>query len=165
MPATPQDLFDRLDRLGIRTTTVEHPPLFTVADSQALRGEIAGGHTKNLFLKDRKDAYFLLTVGEEAEIDLKRIHHVIGASGKVSFGKAEMLMELLGVEPGAVTAFGVINDDACRVRVFFDEELMGHDVINAHPLVNTATVSIARDDLLRFVRDTGHEPTIARLRI
>lgn len=163
MPATPQDLFDRLDRLGIRTTKVEHPPLFTVADSQSLRGEIAGGHTKNLFLKDRKDAYFLLTVGEEAEIDLKRIHHVIGASGKVSFGRAEMLMELLGVEPGAVTAFGVINDGDCRVRVFFDEELMRHDIINAHPLVNTATVSIARDDLLRFVRDTGHEPTIARL--
>ena len=100
MPKTPAELFAFLDRLGIAVTTVSHPPLFTVADSQALRGEIDGGHTKNLFLKDRKDNFFLVTVGEEAEVDLKQIHHVIGASGRVSFGKPEALMELLGVMPG-----------------------------------------------------------------
>jgi Ala-tRNA(Pro) deacylase len=163
MPKTRADLFAFLDGLGIRTETAEHPPLFTVADSQALRGEIAGGHTKNLFLKDRKDSYFLLTVGEEAVVDLKQIHHVIGAAGRVSFGKPEALMELLGVTPGAVTVFGLVNDDGGRVRVFLDEALMAHDVINAHPLANDATTSIRSADLIRFVRATGHEPTILKL--
>lgn len=163
MPATRDDLFARLERLGIEVTTHEHPPLYTVADSQALRGEIAGAHTKNLFLKDRKDNYFLLTVGEEAQVDLKQIHHAIGASGRVSFGKPEALMELLGVAPGAVTAFAIMNDTEGRVRIFFDENLMREAVINAHPLVNTATTSIARDDLLRFVESTGHDPQILNL--
>lgn len=163
MPATRDDLFAYLERLGIDVTTREHPPPFTVADSQALRGTIAGGHTKNLFLKDRKDNYFLLTVGEEAQIDLKQIHHVIGASGRVSFGKPDALMALLGVEPGAVTAFGILNDTQGRVRIFFDEALMRNAIVNAHPLVNTATTSIARDDLLRFVESTGHDPQILNL--
>ena len=163
MPKTPEQLLDFLFELGIIVTTVTHPPLFTVADSQALRGEIPGGHTKNLFLKDKKDNFFLLTVGEEAEIDLKQIHHVIGAAGRVSFGKPEKLLELLGVTPGAVTAFGIVNDETAAVRIFFDEALMRHDVINAHPLTNEATTSIGRDDLLRFVKATGHEPAILKL--
>src|SRR5690606_14581474 len=106
--------------LGIEAKTVSHPPLFTVADSQALRGQIPGGHTKNLFLKDKKDNFFLVTVEEEAEIDLKQIHHVIGASGRVSFGKPEALMEHLGVIPGAVTTFGLINDEKGAVRLVLD---------------------------------------------
>ena len=105
-----------------------HPPLFTVADSQALRGEIAGGHTKNLFLKDKKDQFFLVTVEENATVDLKQIHHLIGAASRVSFGKPEALMELLGVAPGAVTAFGVINDTDGRVKLVLDEALMAHAV-------------------------------------
>ncbi|TGS09031.1 prolyl-tRNA synthetase associated domain-containing protein, partial [Mesorhizobium sp. M4B.F.Ca.ET.190.01.1.1] len=104
--------------------TVRQPPLFTVADSQALRGEIHGGHTKNLFLKDKKDNYFLVTVGEEAVVDLKQIHHLIGAAGRVSFGKPEMLMELLGVIPGAVTVFGLINDTQGKVKAVLDQELI-----------------------------------------
>ena len=106
---------------GIETTTVTHPPLYTVEQSQALRGQIAGAHTKNLFLRDRKDAHFLVTVGEEAEIDLKRIHTIIGASGRVSFGKPEKLLEYLGVVPGAVTAFGLLNEQRrqCQVRPGF----------------------------------------------
>jgi len=163
MPATRQELFDFLDRLGIRTTTVDHAALHTVADSQALRGEIAGGHTKNLFLRDRKDRHFLLTVEEDATVDLKQIHHVIGASGRVSFGKPEALHELLGVLPGAVTIFGLINDTAGKVTAFLDAGLMENDVINAHPLINTATTSIARDDLLRFIAATGHEAKILKL--
>lgn len=163
MARTPQDLFDYLAQLGIAVTTVEHPPLFTVADSQTLRGEIPGGHTKNLFLRDRKNNYFLLTVEEDAEVDLKQIHHVIGASGRVSFGKPEQLMEYLGVTPGAVTAFGVLNDTEGAVKIIFDEALMRHDIINAHPLTNTATTSIARDDLLRFVEATGHEKLTLKL--
>jgi Ala-tRNA(Pro) deacylase len=163
MPKTQDDLFAFLAGLGIEVRTVRHPPLFTVADSQALRGEIAGGHTKNLFLKDRKDSYFLVTVEEDATVDLKQIHHLIGASGKVSFGKPEALLDLLGVTPGAVTVFGLINDTAGRVRMVLDVGLMAHDTINAHPLVNDATTSIAGADLIKFVRATGHEPEILKV--
>jgi Ala-tRNA(Pro) deacylase len=160
---TPDDLFAFLGGLGITVKTITHPPLFTVADSQALRGPIEGGHTKNLFLRDRKGAFFLLTVEEDAEIDLKTIHHVVGASGRVSFGKPEQLMELLGVRPGAVTVFGAINDVEGKVRIILDEALMRHDIINAHPLTNEATTSIGRRDLLRFIEATGHEPAVLKL--
>ena len=163
MHKTPDELFAFLDTLGIATRTIAHPPLFTVADSQALRGEIPGGHTKNLFLKDKKDRFFLLVVDEDAVVDLKQIHHAIGAASRVSFGKPEALLELLGVTPGAVTAFGVINDTACKVSVLIDAGLMEHDTINAHPLSNEATTSIARDDLMTFIRATGHEPTILKV--
>ena len=163
MPKTEAELNQFLADLGIAVSTVRHPPLYTVADSQALRGEIAGGHTKNLFLKDKKDNFFLVTVGEEAEVDLKQIHHLIGAAGRVSFGKPEMLMELLGVIPGAVTVFGLINDTAGRVKVFLDQELMDHAVINGHPLTNDATTSIAAADLVRFVEATGHDPVILKV--
>ena len=163
MPATRNDLFARLAELGIATTTVEHPPLFTVKQSKALRGDLPGGHCKNLFLKDKKDRFFLLTVDEEAEVDLKQVHQLIGASGRVSFGRPEMLMELLGVIPGAVTPFGLINDTGNHVQFFLDSELMESEIFNAHPLTNEATTSIARADLLRFVEATGHQPTILKL--
>lgn len=163
MPKTEAELFAFLAELGIAVETRRHPPLFTVADSQALRGEIAGGHTKNLFLKDKKDNVFLVSVGEEAEVDLKQIHHLIGASGRVSFGKPELLMELLGVVPGAVTVFGLINDTAHRVKVVLDQELMAHAVINAHPLTNEATTSIAAADLIKFVEATGHDAVILKV--
>jgi Ala-tRNA(Pro) deacylase len=163
MPKTPEELFAFLDRLGIAVTTRTHAPLFTVADSQALRGEIAGAHTKNLFLKDKKDSYFLLTVEEEANVDLKSVHHLIGASGRVSFGKPEALMELLGVAPGAVTVFGAINDVAGRVKVVIDAALAGEPLINAHPLVNNATTTIGSADLVKFIRATGHEPLVLPL--
>ena len=163
MAKTTAQLSAFLQALGITVSTVSHPPLFTVADSQALRGEIPGGHTKNLFLKDRKDQYFLVTVDEEAEVDLKRVHNVIGAAGRVSFGKEEALMSLLGVAPGAVTAFGLINDTAGAVKFVIDRALMEHDVINAHPLTNEATTSIAPADLLRFVEATGHEAFILKV--
>ena len=165
MPKTQHDLLSFLDSLGISVKTVSHPPLYTVADSQALRGEISGGHTKNLFVKDKKDNYFLLTVGEESVVDLKTIHHVIGAASKVSFGKPEALMDLLGVAPGAVTAFGPINDVDCKVRVFLDADLMTHDAVNCHPLVNTATTSIKSADLIIFLKATGHEPQILKLTV
>lgn len=163
MPKTPAELFAFLDGLGIEAKTVTHPPLFTVADSQTLRGEIPGGHTKNLFLKDKKDNFFLVTVEEEATVDLKSIHQLIGAASGVSFGKPEALMELLGVIPGAVTAFGAINDREGRVRIILDEALMAHDVINAHPLTNDATTSIAASDLLKFLAATGHEAIILKV--
>jgi Ala-tRNA(Pro) deacylase len=163
MPKTEAELFSFLDSLGIRTTTRRHPPLYTVADSQALRGEIAGGHTKNLFLKDKKDNFFLLTVDEEAVVDLRQVHTLIGAASRVSFGKPEMLMELLGVAPGAVTVFGLINDTRRRVRIVLDRALMENATINAHPLTNEATTSIAAADLVRFIEATGHDAAILKV--
>jgi Ala-tRNA(Pro) deacylase len=157
------ELLDYLAGLGIETQTHEHPPLFTVSDSESLRGDISGGHTKNLFLKDKKGSYFLLTVGEHAVIDLKTIHTKIGASGRVSFGNAEKLQEMLGVFPGAVTIFGLVNDRDGRVKAFLDADLMAHDEINAHPLTNDATTTIGRDDLVRFIEATGHEAAILKL--
>ena len=160
MPAqSPEALFAYLDGLGIAHETVNHPPLRTVAESQELRGQISGAHTKNLFLKDKKDQFFLLTVEEEAEVDLKSIHHVIGAASRVSFGKPEKMAELLGVEPGAVTAFGLVNDTGNVVRFFIDSHLLDAETVNCHPLVNTATTAIRPHDLIRFVEATGHSAT------
>jgi Ala-tRNA(Pro) deacylase len=163
MSKTQKELFEFLADLDIEVSTVTHPPLFTVADSQALRGEIPGGHTKNLFLKDKKGNFFLLTVGEEAAVDLKQIHHRIGAASRVSFGSPEALMKVLGVAPGAVTAFGLINDTESVVKFVIDSALMEHETINGHPLTNDATTSIAAADLVRFARATGHEPTILKV--
>lgn len=160
MALSPKELLDYLQNLGIEVTTVEHPPLFTVADSQGLRGEIPGGHTKNLFLKDKKDNFFLVTVEEDAAVDLKSIHQVIGAASRVSFGKPEKLLEYLGVIPGSVTVFGAINDRDHNVQVVIDADLMKYDVINGHPLTNEATTSIRREDLIAFLKSTGHEPRI-----
>ena len=160
MPAAPDDLFTFLDRLGIAHRTVTHPPLFTVEQSRALRGTIPGGHTKNLFLKDKKGMLFLVATLEDAAIELKSLHQRLGASGRFSFGSAELMRETLGLEPGAVTPFGAINDIGGRVTVVLDAAMMAHATLNYHPLVNTMTTSIARDDLVRFLQATGHEPRI-----
>jgi Ala-tRNA(Pro) deacylase len=159
MTATSDDLFAFLDGLGIAHKTVTHAPLFTVEQSQALRGTIPGGHTKNLFLKDKKDTVFLVVAPEDGVVDLKSLHHKLGA-GRFSFGSADLMLELLGVTPGAVTAFGVINDKSARVNVVLDAGMMENTVINCHPLVNTMTTSIGRDDLLKFFHATGHTPRI-----
>ena len=158
-PATPADLFARLQALGIETSTVEHPPLFTVEESRRLRGEIPGGHTKNLFLVDRKGAIFLVVAREDAEVDLKRLHLRLGC-GRLSFGKPELLEEVLGIKPGAVTPFALINDEQGRVSVVLDEAMLREPLLNYHPLVNTATTAIRADDLVRFLRATGHEPRV-----
>ncbi len=160
MPASPDELFAYLDRLGVVHTTVTHPPLFTVEQSQALRGTIPGGHTKNLFLKDKKGALFLVTAPEDSQIELKSLHRVLGASGRFSFGSAELMRETLGVDPGAVTPFGALNDTGGRVTIVLDEALLMHDTINCHPLVNTMTTSIPREGLLAFLAATGHKPRI-----
>ena len=163
MPKSAEELFAFLDRLGIHVATTTHPPLFTVADSQALRGQIEGGHTKNLFLKDKKDNYYLVTLDEDATVDLKSIHQKIGAASRVSFGKPEALLDLIGVASGAVTVLGLINDTDGRVKMVIDSALLEHRVINVHPLSNEATTSIAREDLLLFLRATGHEPAILKV--
>jgi Ala-tRNA(Pro) deacylase len=159
MPASRADLLAFLQKHGIATSTVEHPPLFTVEQSQSLRGEIPGGHTKNLFLKDKKDQIFLVVAEEDAAIDMKTLHKRID-SARLSFGKPELLSEFLGVVPGSVTPFGVINDTATRVTVILDSALLRHEKLNFHPLENTATTTIAREDFLAFLRHTGHAPKI-----
>jgi Ala-tRNA(Pro) deacylase len=163
MAATPDELFAYLDSLGIPHKTVTHPPLFTVEQSQALRGQIPGGHTKNLFLRDKKGVVYLVVADEEADIDLKCLHRLLGAGGRFSFGSAELLRELLGVEPGAVTPFGAINDRQCRVHIVLDAPMMTHAALNYHPLINTMTTTIARDDLVKFLEATGHPPRIVRV--
>ena len=160
MPATPDELFAYLDTLGIAHKTVTHTAVFTVEEARELRGAIAGGHTKNLFLRDKKGALFLVTALEDAEIELKSLHWRLGATGRFSFGSSDLMMETLGVTPGAVTPCGVINDADHRVTVVLDAALMAHAIVNAHPLVNTMTTSIARQDLLKFLESTGHPPRI-----
>jgi Ala-tRNA(Pro) deacylase len=160
MPATPSDLFTFLDRLGIAHRTVTHPALFTVEQSRTLRGTIPGGHAKNLFLKDKKGTLFLVTALEDAVIELKSLHRLLGAGGRLSFGSADLMRETLGVEPGAVTPFAAMNDTDRRVSLVLDAAMMQHETLNYHPLVNTMTTSIARADLLRFLEATGHPPRI-----
>jgi len=163
MPKTPEQLFAALDALGIAHRSVKHPPLFTVEQSRSLRGQIPGGHTKNLFLRDKKHALYLVVALEDAEIDLKSLHRLLGASGRFSFGSADLLREVWGVEPGAVTPFGAINDPQGRVTVVLDATMMEHATLNYHPLINTMTTAIARDDLVKFLESTGHMPRIERV--
>ena len=163
MPTTPDQLFATLDRLGIAHTTVKHPPVFTVDQAARLRGEVAGGHTKNLFLRDKKHELYLVVALEDAEIDLKGLHRLLGATGRFSFGSSDLLREVWGVEPGAVTPFGAINDKDGRVTVVLDAAMMEHATLNYHPLVNTMTTSIKREDLVKFLESTGHIPRIERV--
>jgi Ala-tRNA(Pro) deacylase len=163
MAATSDQLIAFLDSLGVASVTVEHPPLHTVEDAQALRGDIAGGHVKNLFVKDKKGRLFLLVLGEEARIDLKRAHERIGAQGRLSFASAELLEAVWGVKPGAVTPFGAINDTEGRVTVALDAALMRQERLNFHPLVNTRTTGIASGAIVTFLRAVGHEPLIVEL--
>ena len=163
MPATRQDLFARLAELGIETRTLEHEAVFTVAQSSQLERELArelpGGHTKNLFLKDKKGALFLVVALGHAQIDLKTLHKTLNCD-RLSFGKPELLMEVLGVPAGSVTPFALINDGARRVTVVLDADMMRHERLNFHPLQNTATTNIAREDLARFIRSCGHQPRV-----
>lgn len=160
MPAIPEELFALLERLGIATETASHEPLFTVDQSRGLYEKLAGGHAKNLFLVDRKHRRFLVVAEKDSDIDLKHLHRRIGASGRLSFGKPDRLMELLGVEPGSVTPFGLLNDKACEVDVILDERLMAFEQVHFHPLTNTRTTRIASKDLVRFIEATGHKPRI-----
>ncbi|MGQ0677419.1 MAG: prolyl-tRNA synthetase associated domain-containing protein [Rhodospirillales bacterium] len=157
-PATPEELFARFEQLGIAYKTHEHPPLFTVEESKRLRGDLPGGHCKNLFLRDKKRNLFLLVALEDRPVDLKSLRRVLGAAGNLSFGQADLLMEALGVEPGAVTPFALINDAARRVAVFLDQAMLAHDPLNFHPLSNAMTTAVSPKDLVRFIEPCGHAP-------
>jgi Ala-tRNA(Pro) deacylase len=160
---SPQALLDHLAALGIAAETFKHEPVFTVAESRPVKARIPGAHSKNLFVKDKKGRLVLITAKDETPIDLKRTHEAIGASGRLSFGSAEQLRRVLGVEPGSVTPFAIVNDKAGEVTMILDANLMEHERVNFHPLVNSMTTGVSREDLLRFIRSTGREPLILRL--
>ncbi|MEQ8651505.1 MAG: prolyl-tRNA synthetase associated domain-containing protein [Kiloniellales bacterium] len=156
---TAEALFQRLEELGIASQTVDHPPLFTVEESKALRGSLPGHHVKNLFLRNKKGVMWLLTCLEDREIDLKRLGAVLNA-GRFSFGSAERLMHYLGVRPGAVTPLAVINDRQHKVTMVLDSALTDGQPVNAHPLVNDRTTTLGGRDLLRFLEAEGHAPRL-----
>jgi len=154
---SPQHLFDRLDALGLSHRTVAHAPVFTVEEAKAHRGDLPGHHIKNLFLRNKKEAMWLVVALEDRAIDLRRLGEVLEA-GRLSFGSPERLRRTLGVEPGSVTPFAVVNDTAHQVSLVLDRGLLDGGPINAHPLVNTMTTAIAWPDLERFFEATGHTP-------
>ena len=154
---SPQQLFDRLAELGIDHKTVEHEAVFTVEQAKQHRGVLPGHHIKNLFLRNKKEEMWLVVALEDRAIDLKRLGERLGA-GRLSFGSPERLRTWLGVEPGSVTPFSVINDTARKVNLVLDSGLRDGGPINAHPLTNTMTSAIALPDLLRFFEATGHAP-------
>ena len=162
-PASRQDLFDFLDQIGIKTVTHDHEAVFTVSESHKIKQDLPGGHSKNLFLKDKKGNLMLVVCLNDTEVDLKSFHKKYDC-GRVSFGNADLLWEHLGVKPGSVTPFALINDRRDHhVRLVLDANMMEWNLLNFHPLENTATTAIARDDLLTFFAETGHEPTILAL--
>jgi Ala-tRNA(Pro) deacylase len=159
MPASRAELMSFLELQGIATTTVDHAPVFTVEEAQKVHGDIPGGHCKNLFCKDEKGVLWLIMALEDARIDLKAAKDKIG-SKRLTFGKPELLMEILGIEPGSVTPFSLINDKEARTNVILDEAMMRHDKLNFHPLKNDATTTIASADLITFIIACGHAPRI-----
>lgn len=156
MTASPNDLFTYLDRLGITVVTHQHEATFTVEEGAELKAALPGGHTKNLFMKDKDGTIVLISAEAHNALRLNQLHKLLGTR-RLSFGSPELMLETLGVVPGSVTAFALMNDTEHRVRFIVDAKLMQHDPLNFHPLVNTATTAIARDDFKRFIEATGHE--------
>ena len=163
-PLTPDQFFARLDAIGIAHKTYTHQPVFTVAEAVALSGQLPGGHCKSLFLKDKKGGLWLVVTLEECRVDLKRLADVLAAP-RFSFGNAELLYEVLGVKPGSVTPFALVNDRGHRVTIVLDRAMLDHDPLNYHPLENDRTTAIAPADLLRFIAACGHTPRILDLDI
>ncbi len=164
---TPEALLARLDELGLKTETRHHAPMFTVAEAKDLRGDIPGAHCKSLFLRDKKGMQWLVVTLEDQPIDLKALAGLIGA-GRLSFASSRRLLACLGVAPGSVTPFALINrqnpgEDGGKLRVVLDADMMDAGLVNYHPLTNRATTTMSPADLLRFIDDCGHEPMIVKL--
>ena len=157
---TPEELLEFIDLLGIQTKTYQHAPVFTVDESKRLRGDLPGGHCKSLFLRDKKRHLFLVVALEHRKIDLKNIARILGAHKNLSFGSAALMMEALGVPPGAVTPFAVVNDPDRRVQVVLDRAMLDVNPLNYHPLKNNRTTAIAPADLLRFLEASDHAPRL-----
>ena len=157
---TPEELLEFIDSLGIQTKTYQHAPVFTVDESKRLRGDLRGGHCKSLFLRDKKRHLFLVVALEHRKIDLKNVARALGAHKNLSFGSAALMMEALGVAPGAVTPFAVVNDPDRRVQVVLDRAMLDVNPLNYHPLKNNRTTAIAPADLLRFLEASDHAPRL-----
>lgn len=152
-------LFDFLDHLGIAHSTIEHAPVFTVEDGREWKHEIPGLHCKNLFMKDAKGRILLAVLPGDKRADIKGIERKAGVA-RLSFGKPELLNDVLGVEPGSVTPFALVNDVGRRVSVILDADMMKADLVNYHPLRNDASTTIHADDLMKFVKALGYEPMV-----
>jgi Ala-tRNA(Pro) deacylase len=159
---SPEELFAHMDALGIVHRTYSHPPVFTVAEAAALRGSLPGAHCKSLFLKDKKGGFWLAVMLEERRIDLKKLARRLAAP-RFSFGGAGDLHRLLGVRPGSVTPFALVNDVERLVIPVLDAEMLAHDPLNYHPLENDRTTAISAADLLRLIAASGHVPRIIQL--
>jgi Ala-tRNA(Pro) deacylase len=159
MLSTKDDLLAFLDRIGVAHTTCDHPAVFRVGEGEDIKAALPGAHTKNLFLKDARDQLWLISAEGHARIDLKRLHQVIG-SARLSFGSPALMAETLGVTPGSVTAFALANDRGRRVRFVLDRTLAEADIVNFHPLTNTATTGVAAEGFRRFLAAIGVEPLV-----
>lgn len=153
---------DHLRGLGVDFTLTHHEPVFTVAESEAVDKQIAGTHCRNLFLRDKKKNNYLLVLQNATEVDMKKLPDVIG-SDRLSFGSAERLWEYLGVRPGSVCPYAIINDTAGEVKILLDKSMMETDIVNYHPLLNTMTIGVKPRDLIKFIESTGHIPHIVDL--
>ncbi|MGD2131517.1 MAG: prolyl-tRNA synthetase associated domain-containing protein [Maricaulaceae bacterium] len=163
-PAGRAELLSVLDALGIAHRTIDHPATFTVAESSAIKSDMPGGHTKNLFLADKAGRLALVSALAETSVPVNKLHRALAdrmpGVQRFSFGKEEALWEALGVRPGSVTAFALINDPGARVTMVLDAALMAHETVNFHPLENTATTAVSSADLMAFIRATGREPAV-----
>ena len=159
MPDIRKPLLDLLDKLGIVYTTHEHEAIFTVEQGAHIKAGLPGGHTKNLFLKDKSGALYLICALGETKIPVNQLHKVLGCK-RLSFGKPDLMEDVLGVTPGSVTFFAVMNDRENRVQLVLDKALFDHELVNFHPLENTATTAFATSDLQVFAKATGHDPVI-----
>ncbi len=159
MPISPTQLFAYFDELGIEHQTVEHPPMFTVEDGRDWHDKIPGTHCKNLFLKDKKGGIWLVVMPADKRADLNRLEKTLSAP-RFSFGKPELLLEVLGITPGSVTPFALINDTEKRVMVVLDSDMLESERVNYHPLHNAASTVIRPSDLLKFMRALDCGPII-----
>ncbi len=159
VPATRAEFEAFLGDIGVAFHTHEHPAVFRVDEGHEIKAAMPGAHTKNLFLKDKKGQLWLISASQDTVIDLKRLHRHIG-SDRLSFGNAELMLETLGVTPGSVTAFGLVNDRDHRVRFVLDKALDDAELVNFHPLTNTATTAVSRDGLHAFLAAIGVEPMV-----
>ncbi len=156
---TRADLFAYLDAQNIAHATTEHAAVFTVEEGQAIKADLPGGHTKNLFLKSKDGTLFLVCALGDTKISINHLHKKLGCK-RLSFGKPELLEETLGMKPGSVCLFALLNDQENRVQLILDKAIFSYDLVNFHPLENTATTAIATADMEVFARSTGHEPII-----
>jgi Ala-tRNA(Pro) deacylase len=158
-PASRETLYAQFDALGIVYKTHDHAPVFTVEESAQIKADLPGGHTKNLFLKDKSGALFLVCALAETQVPVNKLHKVLGCK-RLSFGKPDLLLEYLGVTPGSVTVFSVINDPEAKVGLVLDKALLDHEIVNFHPLKNDATTAISSNDLLTFVKAVHSDPLV-----